>query len=229
VFVYFSLLYSFFFFFLAASTTCGSTLIADSGTCQYTCNNGFTLQGQSTTCPHGILSSQSCAKNCVVTSPTYGSLNTCSSSIVHGTNCQLSCNTNYVLTGSATSCNNGVVTYQTCVASTVSTTLLSVGSFYWPGNDKNGNIYCPRYTGTGAGLIDKIQTIPSQVITLGWASGFSNPIGAAVDSSGFVYISEWTQNRVSKISSSGGSLPNTAYATSKKNFLKIINNNIENK
>jgi MYXO-CTERM domain-containing protein len=95
--------------------TCSSSL-ASGGSCQVSCNAGYTLAGAATSCSYGVLTAtQTCApSSCAVTAPSNGTLGNCPSSLASGSSCQFSCGTGYTLTGTATSCTDGTLTAQTC-------------------------------------------------------------------------------------------------------------------
>ena len=97
--------------------TCPSSLLSGTS-CTVSCNAGFTVTGNATSCLDGTLTqTQTCAANpCVVTAPANGGLGTCPSVLPSGTSCTVSCNAGFTLTGAATSCTNGALSKtQSCV------------------------------------------------------------------------------------------------------------------
>ena len=95
--------------------TCPSDL-ASGGSCQFTCDTGYTLNGAATSCSFGTLTAQTCtASSCTVTAPINGYLGTCSSTLASGASCQFTCDAGYTLVGSQTTCSDGSLSAQTCV------------------------------------------------------------------------------------------------------------------
>jgi hypothetical protein len=93
-----------------------TSLLTTGSSCQFSCNDGFTLTGTSTTCLNGALSTQSCQpSSCQFNLPPNALLGSCSTVLGHQQSCQINCLPTFVKTGLATTCSFGKISQlQTC-------------------------------------------------------------------------------------------------------------------
>ena len=96
-----------------------TTKMNSGDTCDFECNQGYTLTGEKTKCYLGTLTEQTCEpKSCPIVNPTNGGAGDCpTDELAHNGTCTPTCDTGYTLstTKSTTSCSYGVLTKAECL------------------------------------------------------------------------------------------------------------------
>jgi hypothetical protein len=94
--------------------SCNETL-ASGVSCSMTCETGYSLSHNDSTCNFGLFTPQQCVANdCLVHAPLHGTIGNCSNALASGYSCQMACDLGYALQGNETTCTLGVLATQQC-------------------------------------------------------------------------------------------------------------------